>query len=231
MLRIILAGFSGRMGDEVIQYCRKSQDLKIVAGFSRSIHPEKDCPVFTTPEQCNISADVLIDFSRPESIDHLLPYCISHRLPAVLGVTGYSQNQMQLIYSACRSIPIFRAANFSIGANTLLKLVQYAAISLAHGFDVDIIERHHKNKLDSPSGTALLLSSLLQTESDIKSIRSGTTAGEHTVLFAGSNEVLTLTHRADTREVYAAGAIRAAQFIVSKKTPGLYGMEDLLGNQ
>lgn len=218
------------MGTEISEYCRNLQDFDVVAGFAKGIHQEKHYPVFTMPEQCSIPADVLIDFSRPEAIHWLLPYCIKNRLPAVLGVTGYSQNQLKEIHSACTSIPIFHATNFSIGANMLLKLVQSAAAFPEYGFDVDIIERHHKNKLDSPSGTALLLSHALRKDVQIKSIRSGSTAGEHIVLFAGPNEVLTLTHRADTRKVYAIGALRAARFIANRKQPGLYGMEDLLSH-
>ena len=215
------------MGTEVSEYCRKRQGFQIVAGYSRH-QTVKNYPAFTVLAQCSVEADVLVDFSQPEAVHQLLPYCIRNRIPIVLGVTGYSQQQMDEILSACESIPIFRSANFSIGATVLLKLVRTAAPLLVDGFDANIIERHHKNKLDSPSGTALLLSRTLGKQSEIKSLRSGTTAGEHTVLFAGADEVLTLSHRADSRKVYAAGAMQAARFIANVNRPGLYGMEDLL---
>lgn len=227
MLRIILAGCNGRMGTEVSEHCRKQQEFQIAAGYSRH-QMDENYPVYTALEQCSVTADVLVDFSRPEAIHQILPYCVRNRLPAVLGVTGYSQQQLNEIHSACELIPIFRAANFSIGANVLLKLVRTAAPLLGDEFDADIIERHHRNKLDSPSGTALLLWRTLGNLPEIKSIRSGSTAGEHTVLFAGADEVLVLSHRADSRNVYAAGAMQAARFIAGVDHPGLYGMEDLL---
>ena len=228
MLRIILAGCHGRMGTEISRFCHERPEISIVAGIDRTGRPTERYPVFSVPFQCDINADVLVDFSQPEVIHQLIPYCINRKLPIVLGVTGYSQQQLEIVQAACKTIPIFRAANLSIGANVLLKLTKFAAISLGNGFDADIIERHHKQKRDSPSGTALLLSIMLQKETAIKSIRSGSTAGEHTVLFAGTDEVLKLTHRADSRAVYAAGAIRAAHFIATAEHPGLYGMDDII---
>lgn len=216
------------MGTQVSQYCLKLPDTNVVAGIDRMARPAETYPVFSAATQCDVCADVLVDFSQPDAVYQLIPYCVRHHLPIVLGVTGYSQQQMEVIQTACEMLPVFRAANLSIGANVLLKLTKLAAASLSNGFDVDIIERHHRAKRDSPSGTALLLSSATQKKTAIKSIRSGSTAGEHTVLFAGPDEVLELTHRADSRAVYAAGAIRAAHFIASVEHPGLYGMEDII---
>lgn len=228
MLRVILAGCHGRMGRQVAKYCANCSDVTIVAGLDRTGRPADGFPVFSEPTQCHIAADVLIDFSRPEALAPLLAFCVRRKLPAVLAVTGYSHAQLEQIRSASRTIPIFRAANLSIGANVLRKLVTQATSALGNDFDVTIIEHHHKNKVDSPSGTAIMLSRSMPQKAEIFSIRAGATAGEHTVLFAGQNEILELTHRADSREVYAAGAIRAARFLTKVNRPGLYGMEQML---
>ena len=231
MLRIILSGCRGRMGDEINQFCRTQSDVSIVAGFSKKTDPKGEYPIFSLYSHCTVDADVLVDFSHPDALPQLLLYCKKYHLPAVLGVTGYSDRQLESIQDASTVLPIFRAANFSLGANVLLKLTKTAAGALGSIFDADIIERHHRNKLDSPSGTAMMLSFAAERKLPIHSIRSGSTAGEHTVLFAGPNEVLELTHRADCRSVYASGALRAARFIAAADRPGLYGMEDLLGSE
>ena len=227
MLRIILAGCHGRMGRQVVTHCKRHADVNIVAGVDRTGRPSEGFPVFSDIDRCYTPADVLIDFSHPEALDPLLAFCTQRKMPILLAVTGYSQRQLEYINHAIHAIPVFRAANLSVGANVLQKLTKTAAAALGTGFDVNIIERHHKRKADAPSGTALTLSLAIGMETAISSIRAGTTAGEHTVLFAGRGEVIELTHRADSREVYAAGAIRAARYIAEVNRPGLYGMDDL----
>lgn len=228
MLRLILSGCHGRMGHQVIAACSGRADVAIVAGIDHAGRPAEHFPVFPKAELCQVPADVLVDFSRPDALEALLALCVQRQLPVVLAVTGYSQRQRDLIVLAARTIPVFQAANLSIGANILLRLAKQAAEALGPDFGAAITERHHREKLDSPSGTALLLSQSLPQTPELFSIRAGTTAGEHTVMFAGPDEVLELSHRADSREVYAAGAVRAAHFISSVNCPGLYGMEALL---
>lgn len=228
MVRIILAGCHGRMGRQVSASCSKRADLCIAAGLDRKGRPSDAFPVFSDLRLCHVPADVLVDFSHPDGLDCLLSFCIRRRIPLVSAVTGYSPRQLDQISRAARTIPIFRAANLSIGANVLLKLTRQAAASLGPEFEVAITERHHRNKTDAPSGTALLLSGAVPQCSETHSLRVGTTAGEHSVLFAGRDEMLELSHRADTREVYAAGALRAAAFLSEVDRPGLYGMDDLL---
>lgn len=229
MLRIILAGCHGRMGRQTAELCARRSDLSVAAGLDPRGRPAEGFPVFSHPEDCGEEADVLVDFSRPEALPSLLAFCARRRLPAVLAVTGYSKEQLAQIGLAAHIIPIFRAANLSLGANILLRLARQASAALGPDYEAAITERHHRNKLDAPSGTALLLAEALSpAPTGVFSIRAGTTAGEHTVLFAGQDEVLELTHRADSRRVYAIGAVRAAQFIACAERPGLYGMDDLL---
>lgn len=216
------------MGRQVVSLCSNSPDVLISAGIDRTERPADGFPIYSSASLCNISADVLVDFSQPDALDSLLSFCIDRKMPIVLAVTGYTQRQLAQIDLATQIIPVFRAANLSIGAHVLQKLSKHAANALGTSFDVNIIDRHHKGKIDAPSGTALSLSLAIGMVSSISSIRAGTTIGEHTVLFTGQDEVLELTHRADSREVYAAGALRAARFLAEINAPGLYGMDDLL---
>ena len=224
MLRIILAGHHGRMGHQVVQYCRGRPDAAVAAGIDPKGRPGDGFPVFYSLGGCTAAGDVLVDFSRPEALSGLLTGCLQLTLPAVLAVTGYSPEQEAVIRAAAARIPIFRAANLSVGAHVLQKLCLQAQAFLP-GCDAAVIERHRRGKLDSPSGTAVLLSTALGCP--VCSVRAGDVVGEHTVLFAGEHEVLELTHQADSGAVFAAGAIRAAQFLRGR-APGLYGMDDLM---
>lgn len=216
------------MGRQVVEYCKCNTDACIVAGIDRSDRSPEAFPVFHRISSCFNSADALVDFSAPELLEELLTFCCQQQLPLVLAVTGYSEQQLEKIHLASHAIPIFQSANLSIGANVLLKLTRQAATALGPGFGAVVTERHHYQKADSPSGTALLLSDAIPQCTDVFSLRTGTTAGEHTVIFAGQDEVLELAHRADSREVYAVGAIHAAQFLSKIGRPGLFGMNDLL---
>ena len=224
MLRLILSGCHGRMGRQLIQFCRGRTDAAAVAGIDPQGRPGDGFPVFRALDDCTAEADVLVDFSRPEALSGVLEGCLSRDLPAVLAVTGYSPAQKAAIRAAAERVPIFRAANLSVGAYALQRLCLQAQ-SLLAGYDAAVIERHRRGKLDTPSGTALLLTETLNCP--VCSVRAGTVAGEHTVLFAGEHEVLELTHRADSGAVFAAGALRAARFLAGRP-PGLYGMDDLL---
>lgn len=229
MLRLILSGCNGRMGKEVVSLCAKTKVCQIVAGIDYKLRPNEFFQVFSDPCLCSVHADVMLDFSHPNQLSQLITYCVNSHLPLVLAATGYTRDQHLQIEAAARQIPIFQAANLSIGANVLLHLAESAAHSLYHEYEIAIIERHHRSKRDSPSGTALLLvEAVSPLPADTFSLRNGTTAGEHTVLFAGDHETLELTHRADSRSVYARGALKTVQFMADIKEPGLYGMEHLL---
>ncbi len=227
MLNILLSGCHGRAGRQVADLCHNSLYFRIVAGTDSQQRPDPDFPVYQSPLLCP-DADVLIDFSVPDALPQVLDACTTRRMPAVLAVTGYSVLQQRQIQAAARTVPLFCAPNLSLGANVLLKLACAAAADLDH-YSVFVVDHHHKYKRDSPSGTALLLAQASHcSPSCIYSIRSGTAPGEHHVTFSGDHETLELIHRTENRAVYAAGALRAAQFIAATKTPGLYGMNDLL---
>ena len=239
MLDIILSGCNGRMGHALEAQCSTDTELNIVAGFDILGTSERNFPIFAVPSE----------FSGSAALSSLLSFCLQRRLPIVLATTGYSQAQLAEIEDASQSIPIFRSGNFSLGVNVLLELVRQAGAMLGEDFDVEIIERHHSKKVDAPSGTALMLVEALAVslpyepeyvydrhmvrrprehrEIGISSVRGGTIAGDHEVLFAGKDEIIELRHCAQSREVFAAGALKAARYLAGRDAPGLYGMRDL----
>lgn len=250
MQRIIISGCCGHMGRVVADICANDPEAEAVAGIDLLAQPMEGFPVFSTPAACTVEADAVIDFSHPAALGPLLDFCLEKKLPVVLATTGYSDEQLERINEAAKSIPVFRSANMSLGINVLLDLVKRAAALLGEDFDVEIEERHHRRKLDAPSGTALMLAdaaaSALPYEAEyvydrhsvrkprdrreigISSLRGGTIVGEHTVVFAGRDEVIELTHRAASREVFAAGAVKAAKFLAGAEEPGLYDMSHLI---
>jgi len=250
MRKIILSGCCGHMGRVVADICASDPDVEISAGIDLLAQPMEGFPVFPTPAACGVEGDVLIDFSHPAALEGLLEFCAARKLPAVLATTGYSEEQLAKIDEAAKAIPVFRSANMSIGINVLLELVKRAAALLGEGFDVEITERHHRRKLDAPSGTALMLadaaSAALPYEAEyvcdrsgvrkprdsreigISSLRGGTIVGDHSVVFAGRDEVIEFSHHAASREVFAAGAVRAAKFLAGVDAPGMYDMSDLI---
>ena len=161
MLELILSGCNGRMGRVLEALCADQPDLHIAAGFDVLGAADRGFPVFSSPAECTVSAQVVIDFSHPAALTGLLGYCVKRRLPVVLATTGYSEAQLLEIESAARTIPVFRSANFSLGINVLAKLARQAAQLLGEDFDIEIVERHHNRKVDAPSGTALLLADAL----------------------------------------------------------------------
>lgn len=250
MPKIIMSGCNGRMGKTIVRLCAERNDLQIVAGFDLNTEKTADFPVYADPMEFSGTADVVIDFSNPASLDRLLPYCVSRRLPVVLCTTGYSEEQLQTIRSASESIPVFKSANMSVGINLLAKLVEQAASVLGGNFDLEIVERHHRMKLDAPSGTALMLADAAakglphpseyvydrsgvrklrdKNEIGISAVRGGTIVGEHEVIFAGTDEVIELKHSAYSRDVFANGALTAAAFLSGITKPGMYDMSDAL---
>lgn len=251
MLKIILSGCNGRMGRAVTELAAASDELEIVAGVD--VVPEKRAayPVYADLMEYGGEADVLVDFSTATAFDHLLDYCLERRLPLLLATTGHSEEQLARLRAASAKIAVFKTPNLSLGVAVLNDLARRAARILGKGYDVEIVERHHNQKLDAPSGTALGLAEAVreelpyeaelvydrherrakrpQNEIGMHTLRGGTIVGEHEVVFAGMNEVVTLHHSAQSREVFAAGALRAAEFLAGRE-PGFYDMRDLVAS-
>ena len=248
MIRVLLSGCGGRMGKAVRGFCAQSDEFSIVAGVDPTM-PACDFPVFDSFGKVNVPADVIVDFSYHSGICELLDYAVSHALPAVIATTGFTDEELEAIGAASRQVPLFRSANMSIGVNLLCRLCKEAA-ALLPDFDMEIIEKHHNQKVDAPSGTALMIADQMRSvlpderkttfgrhgivgkrdpkEIGIHAVRGGTIVGEHEVMFAGYQEIITIKHTALSREVLASGAACAAKYLVEKKEPGLYGMDDML---
>ena len=249
MLRIMLRGCNGRMGKCISEMCAARSDMSIAAGVDIDTAKLFDYPVCSDPAEYTGPADVAIDFSSPQQLNSFLDCCISRKLPLVLATTGISSEQENLVDIAAKEIPVFRSANMSLGISLLSSLITRAASALGEDFDIEIVERHHNQKLDAPSGTAYLLLRSLEDalpypldpvfdrsgrrekrpkrEIGMHAVRGGSIVGDHSVIFAGKGEYLTLSHSAVSREVFASGALRAAQFLSSGIPPGLYGMADI----
>jgi 4-hydroxy-tetrahydrodipicolinate reductase len=249
MLKLVLAGCSGYMGRVVTDIVSRGSDISIVAGIDLCGHLKVSYPVFNDPADFTGDADVVLDFSNPTALDGLLFYCKSKSTPLILCATGYSPEQIDTIEQASKQIPIFRSGNMSVGINLLADLIKRACAVLGEDFDVEIIERHHRRKVDAPSGTAIMLadaaSSALPYDADyvyeresirkprdkheigISAMRGGTIVGVHDVIFAGLDEVIEFRHTAASRDVFAVGALRAVRFITGKPA-GLYNMKDVL---
>lgn len=247
MIRVLLNGCNGRMGKVITQISSNYSDLSIVAGIDskKEAAPFK---VFSSLEDCDAEADIIVDFSSPAALSSLLHYTKTHNCALVLCTTGYSKEDIIKIEEYSRDIPIFRSANMSIGINVVNKLLKDISAFLFKDFDIEIIEKHHNQKLDAPSGTALLLANTIKSslpeetlfvhgregiskrhhkEIGIHAVRGGSIVGEHQVIFAGLGETIEIKHSALSREVFAAGAIKACEFMY-KKPAGLYSMENML---
>lgn len=249
MTKIILSGSGGKMGRAVVRTVAERGDCCVVAGVSKNSTPVDTFPTFATPGKINVDADVIIDFSNPELLEPLLTFATYKKIPIVICTTGFSAAQVDKIRAASKLIPIFFSGNMSIGINLLIELAKKATLALGASFDIEIIEKHHNQKVDAPSGTALMIADAIKStemkayeytydrhehrqarrdnEIGIHSIRGGTIVGEHEVSFAGKDEVLTISHSAQSKEIFAVGAVNAAKFIISQPA-GLYGMADLL---
>ena len=243
MLKILLSGACGRMGRQVSALAEE-ENAAIVAGVD--VHAERyaDFPVYPSFSLVGEESQVIVDFSRPEGLAALLAYARSHRLPAVLAATGYNEADLTAIREAALDIPVFRSANLSLGVYVLKTLARQAA-QLLPDFDVEIIERHHNQKIDAPSGTALMLYDAVsrpdsfpvfgrngrtqkreKKEIGMHAVRGGTVPGEHEVGFYGSGEIVSISHSAQDRSIFARGALRAARFIAAQQ-PGEYDMDAL----
>lgn len=250
MVDIILCGCGGKMGAAVQQAVKNHEDCKIVAGVDPHTTAQFDFPVYTVIADVQEKADVIIDFSHPSALQSILEYCHAHSdTAAVLCTTGYSQAQVESILEAANSLPIFYSRNMSLGVNLLIELAKKAVSVLGDSFDIEIVEAHHNQKIDAPSGTALMIADAInesrenlmkytydrhsqrkkreKSEIGLHSVRGGTIVGEHQVIFAGQHEVLTLSHSAQSKELFASGAVNAAVFMKCKAN-GLYDMSDLV---
>lgn len=247
-MRIMLCGCQGRMGHAVEAAVK--DDATIVAGVD-AVEGARAFPVYKKPTDCAQAVDVVIDFSHPSALAAMLDYAIASGIPAVVCTTGLSAEQTEAVRKAAEQIPVFFSGNMSIGIGLLCALTKKAAAVLGEDFDIEIIEMHHNQKLDAPSGTAMMLANaakkgvayepdFIYTRHDrrqkrdkkeigISAIRGGNIIGEHQVIFAGADEVVNLTHRAQSRALFATGALRAAKFLLGKPA-GLYDMEDLMAD-
>ena len=244
MVKIIMHGCNGKMGQVISGLIVADPDMELVAGIDARDDGHNPYPVFTDITKCDVAADAIIDFSAAVAVDKLLDYCVEKNLPCVLCTTGLSEAQLAKVDEAAKKVAILKSANMSLGINLMLKLLKEAAGVLANaGFDMEIVEKHHNRKLDAPSGTALMLADAINEENDgayhyvydrsavrqkrdpkeigISAVRGGSIVGDHEVLFCGPDEVITLRHTAYSRNIFANGAINAAVYL-AKKEPGLY---------
>lgn len=248
-MRIIIGGALGRMGRE-LSLAAEGAGVQVACGVDlRYSGQASDYPIVTDFEAADAQADALIDFSRPDALPELLKLVTSRRLPAVLCATGYTDEELAMITEASKTVPILRSANMSLGINVMRQLAAMAARALGAGFDVEIVEKHHRMKADSPSGTALMLYEAIRAERGagtdavfgrygrnaarregeigIHAVRGGTMTGEHEAGFYGDGEQLIITHRAENRSLFAQGALRGAGFLVGKPA-GMYDMQDVV---
>ncbi len=249
MLRVLLSGCFGKVCVEVANEIKKMNNVEVVAGVDICRDMKADFPTYTTFDDLEVTPDVIIDFSNPSNLDDLLRYSLKNNTPLVIATTGFSDEQICKINTAASEIPIFFTFNMSLGVNLLVSLAKTAAKVLGDSFDIEIIEKHHNQKIDAPSGTALMLADAINSALDdrlaydfdrhsrrekrkkeelgIHSVRGGTIVGEHEVIFAGHDEVITLSHSAQSKALFATGAIKAAVFLASQK-PGMYDMNSML---
>jgi len=251
MLNILLNGCNGKLSRAVIEYCENRRDVRVAAGIDHvPARAPLPFPVFTSPADVDgVRPDVVLDCSHPSLLPALLEFCIRESLPAVLATTGYGEGEFAMIEQAAGRIPIFQSGNMSLGIFLLKQLAKQAATALGEGFDIEIVEAHHNQKVDAPSGTAYILAEAVNEglaaprgytyerhsqrearpgdEIGIHSIRGGTVPGEHTVIFAGFDEVVELTHRAYSKRIFAAGCLAAARWLADKPA-GRYNMDDMV---
>ncbi len=250
MIRVIMHGCNGRMGNFISDLVAKDEEMQIVAGVDPAGTGKYDYPVFADITLCDVEADVVIDFSNAAAVPGLLDYCAAKELPCVLCTTGLSGELTAKVAETSEKVAILKSANMSLGINLLLKLLKEASLVLGNaGFDIEIVEKHHNQKLDAPSGTAIALADSINEEFDgayeyvfdrsqrrakrdakelgISAVRGGTIVGEHDVIFAGADEVITFSHTAYSRAVFAKGAIEAAKFLAGKPA-GMYTMSDVI---
>ena len=250
MVRAIMHGCNGRMGRVVSELVKADDGIEFVAGVDSYTGRTNDYPVFESIDKCEVEADVIIDFSNASAVDGLLDYCVEKQVPVVLCSTGLSEEQLQKVEEASEKVAVLKSANMSLGINLSLKLLQSATKVLAPaGFDIELVEKHHNQKLDAPSGTAIALADSINESMDntyeyvydrsqvrkkreakeigISAVRGGTIVGEHEVIYAGTDEVIEFKHTAYSRTVFGKGAVEAAKFLAGKEA-GRYDMSDVI---
>ena len=251
MVKVAITGANGKMGRVITNLIAQRDDCKVIAGIDLNTEQTAGFPVVKSPFELPEKPDVIIDFSHPSALDDLLSYCTMNGVPVVVATTGYTDEQVAQIKKTAEQIPVFFTFNMSLGINRLVELGKRAVNGLGGQFDIEIVEKHHNLNKDAPSGTAIMIAEALNnelgnkyhyvydrhsvrkpreaTEIGLHSIRGGTIVGEHDIIFAGHDEVITLSHSAASKEVFANGSINAAVFL-SKKDKGLYDMSDLLAD-
>ncbi|MBR3769839.1 MAG: 4-hydroxy-tetrahydrodipicolinate reductase [Lachnospiraceae bacterium] len=251
MTKVIMHGCNGKMGQMITGLCAADPEIEIVAGVDAFNQTEDAYPVFKDIYECDVDAEAIIDFSNAAAVDRLLDFCVEKQMPCVLCSTGLSPEQLEKVKAASEKVAILKSANMSLGINMLIKMLKEAVATLyPAGFDVEIVEKHHNLKVDAPSGTALALADSMndemggifeyvydrsqvrqkreRKEMGISAIRGGTIVGDHDVIFAGNEEVVTFSHTAYSKGVFGKGAIQAAKFLAGKPA-GLYDMSDVIG--
>ena len=249
MIDIILNGCGGKMGKVVESIVNSDENFRIAAGIDPG-DVKAEYPVFKSPEECTVKADVIIDFSTASAVPGLLDFSAKSKTPVVLCTTGLSDEMIKNVEKASKQVAVLKSANMSVGINLILSLVQKAAdILFDSGFDIEIIEKHHNQKIDAPSGTAIAIADSIngalgnkmeyiydrsktrekraRNEIGMHAVRGGTIVGEHDVIFAGKDEIITLSHTAMSKEIFAVGAVKAAKFLAGKGA-GLYSMKDVM---
>lgn len=250
MIKVIMSGCNGKMGQVITGICKEDADVEIVAGIDLYDGIKNDYPVFSNISLCDREADVIIDFSNAKAVDDLLVYSAEKNVPIVLCTTGLSEEQLKKVQETSEKVAVLKSANMSLGINTLMQLLKQAAVVLVPaGFDIEIVEKHHNQKLDAPSGTALALADGInealdnnyeykydrskerkkreKNEIGISAVRGGTIVGEHEIIFAGMDEVIEFKHTAYSRSVFGKGAVEAAKFLAGKPA-GFYDMQDVI---
>lgn len=250
MTRIIMHGCNGRMGQVITNLAKEDENAEIVAGIDIVDTIDNGYPVFTDINDCDVQADVLIDFSTAKAVDNVLNYCKNRHLPVVLCSTGLSEEQVFAAHELSKEVAVLKSGNMSLGINTVMKMLKNISKLLAEaGYDIEIVEKHHNQKVDAPSGTALMLADIIneqlnseykytydrsnvrqkrdKKEIGISAVRGGTIVGDHDVIFAGPDEVIQITHRAYSRGVFGKGALEAAKFLNGRE-PGFYDMSDVI---
>lgn len=253
MTRVIMHGCNGHMGQTITGLCKEDPEIEIVAGVDPYDGIKNEYPVYKFLEECDVEADVIIDFASAKAVDALLSYSVEKQIPVVLCTTGLSEEQLEAVEEASRKVAVLKSANMSLGINTLMDILKKAAAVFAPaGFDIEIVEKHHNQKLDAPSGTAIALADSINEELDhayyykydrsaerkkrdrneigIQAVRGGNIVGEHEVIFAGTDEVITFKHTAYSKGVFGKGAMEAAKFLAGKPA-GFYDMSDVIASR
>ena len=250
MTDIVIQGIGGRMGHVLCDMIAQREDCRVIAGIDLKDGEQNGIPVYDSLEKLDGKGDVIIDFSSPAAVEKALPYCEAHKLPIVVCTTGLSEELQLKVVQLSRTVPVFKSANMSMGINLLMKLLKDAVpVLAAAGYDMEIVEKHHNQKLDAPSGTAIALADVMnqaaggdyeyvydrstrrekrpEKEIGISAVRGGTIVGDHDVIFAGQDEVITFSHMAYSRKLFATGAVSAARFLAGKPA-GMYDMSRVI---